>query len=611
MDLSSSDLPGVSLKEALATAKANDAARVLGRDEDNRMEPECWPVVRPSFQFSKDHKFFTIGSCFAGNIARRLEADGYNVHKKGRRRTRYTPPSIVQEIEWAAKIFQRDGIVTGEDVEPLLIETAPDRYSDLWNRPGKDPPADMKTAVERRQAIYDWLSGAFEADVVVITLGLIEAWYDTVTKSYVEFDSGWLRRRDRDRFRLEILSFEKCKSAVRRTLELLLDGNRRILMTTSPVVLARTFTNKDIIIANNHSKSVLRAVAGELSDELDGVDYFPSYEIATIGSRPQVWEDDLRHVKPNFVARIMQYVTNVYVPGSVSDETSSLMQMANLVDAGDLEAAAKLYDRLADSAEQSTDNFIHAASIRLTMNRGETAAAVRHARRFDPRDDRLYLSRPAWMLEVARALSASEADREIGDEIFSRLKALCASRPAVLMPFLIDRERARDDNGVRFVLEIIEEMPALEPATAMRTYQKLKQMGEADRAMALARRQVERDPDNIQTLSLYAKHLLQAGHSADAIEPLRKIVALEPGALWAYLGIARSCFAEQRFEEALEAIEVLLAQKPDDADGLAFKARALSRLGRHEEAKENARAAATASNGDARMMRKLQNLLDA
>lgn len=611
MDVSSSDLPGVPLMEALATAKANDAGRVLGRGEDNRIEPECWPVVNPTFQFSKDQTFFTIGSCFAGNIARRLEADGYNVHKKGEQRTRYTPPSILQEIEWAERIFRRDGIVTAGDLEPLLIETATDRYSDLWNRPGKDPPADMATAVERRQAIYNWLSGAFESDVVVMTLGLIEAWYDTVTKSYVEFDSGWLRRRDRDRFRLEVLSFEKCKDFVRRTLDLLLDGNRRVLMTTSPVVLARTFTNKDIIVANTHSKSVLRAVAGELSDELDGVDYFPSYEIATIGPRQQVWEDDLRHVKPNFVGRIMQHVTNVYVPGSVSDETSSLMHMANLVDAGDLDAAAKLYDRLADSAERSTDKFVHAAAIRLAMTRGDTAAAVRHARAFDPRDERQYLSHPAWMLEAARALSASEADRESGDEIFSRLKAICASRPAIIMPLLIDRERARDDEGLRFVIGLIEDMPALESATAIRAFQKLKQMGESDRALALLRRQVERDPENVQTLSLYAKHLLQAGHSADAIEPLRKIVALEPAALWAYPGIARACIWEQRYEEALEAIDALLAHKPDDADALATKARALARLGRPEEARENAHAAATASNGDPKMIRKLQNLLHA
>ncbi len=611
MASTSSGLPGVSLKEALANAKANGAARVLGRGEDNRIEPECWPVVKPTFEFSKDQTFFTIGSCFAGNIGKRLAADGYNVHKKGESRTRYTPPSIFQEIEWASRIFQRDGLVTREDVEPLLIETAPGLFSDLWNRPGKEPPADIATAVERRQSIYNWLSGAFKADVVVITLGLIEAWYDTVSESYVEFDSGWLRRRDRERFRFEVLSFAKCKDSVRRTLDFLLDGKRRVLMTTSPVVLARTFTDKDIIVANNHSKSVLRAVAGELCDEMDNVDYFPSYEIATISGRQQVWEDDLRHVKPNFVARIMQHVTNAYVPGSVTDDTSALMEMANLVDVGEMDAAGTLYDRLADAAEKSTDKSVHSAAIRLAMNRGDVQAAVRHAACFDPADDRLYLTHPEWMLEVARALSASDSHRQAGEEVFARLKSLCNSRPATLLPFLINRERARDEDGVRFVLAIIEGAGQMDAIPAQRAFLKLKQMGETDRALAFAERQLEFAPDNMALLAGYAKLLLRAGRPASAIEPLRTIVEKDPDALWARHGIARALYSENRYEDALDAVEGLLAREKDDPEGLVTRARTLNRLGRREEAKESARAAAKASDDDPQVVRKVRNLLDA
>ena len=99
----------VPLTEALAISRANKVGRMVGRAGDNRIEPECWPVVKPGFQFSKDHKFFTIGSCFAGNIGRRLKVDGYKVHGSeampGEQRNRYTPASIFQEIEWAGRIF--------------------------------------------------------------------------------------------------------------------------------------------------------------------------------------------------------------------------------------------------------------------------------------------------------------------------------------------------------------------------------------------------------------------------------------------------------------------------------------------------------------------------
>lgn len=602
---------GVPLNKALADAKANTTGRVLGRDADNRIEPECWPVVKPGFEFTKDQKFFTIGSCFAGNIARRLEADGYNVHKTGGQRTRYTPAAIFQEIAWAGEIRRRDGIVRREDVEPLLIESGPDRFSDLWSRPGKDSPVDMAAAIERRQSLYKYFSGAYDADVVVMTLGLIEAWYDIVSKTYVELDGAWIRRRDRDRFRFQVLSFDECKSFVRRTLDLLMDGERRVLITTSPVVLARTFTDKDIIVANNHSKSVLRAVAGELSDEIEGVDYFPSYEIATISGRQQVWEDDLRHVQPNFVSRIMQHVTNAYVPGSVTDDTSELMRMANLVDAGEFESANPIYDRLPQAAEDSTDPTVHSAVVRLAMNRGDEATAVRFALRFDADDDRLYFSHPEWVLQAARALCLSDDQSQQGEVMLERMKRLCAVRPAILQPFLINRERARDEDGVRFVLDLIESTDVDHPALVNRAISKLQEMGESKRALALARRQLGKTPENGLILGRYARLLMREDRSADAIESLQKITELEPDSGWAQFALARSLYQESRCEDALKPIAEVLKRQPDDGQALALRARSLMRLGRTSEAKESALAAQAASNGDARILRRIQPVLDA
>ena len=69
----------------------------------------------------------------------------------------------------------------------------------------------------------------------------------------------------------------------------------KIILTVSPVPLAATMSNHHIVIANTYSKSVLRAVAGQLSTELDYVDYFGSYEILTSCYRNHLyWEGDMR-----------------------------------------------------------------------------------------------------------------------------------------------------------------------------------------------------------------------------------------------------------------------------------------------------------------------------
>lgn len=55
----------------------------------------------------------------------------------------------------------------------------------------------------------------------------------------------------------------------------------RIILTVSPVPLTATASGKHVLVSNTYSKSVLRAVAGYLSERYSNIDYFPSYEIVT------------------------------------------------------------------------------------------------------------------------------------------------------------------------------------------------------------------------------------------------------------------------------------------------------------------------------------------
>ncbi len=379
-------------------------------------------------------------------------------------------------------------------------------------------------------------------------------------------------------------------------------------MTTSPVVLARTFTDKDIIVANNHSKSVLRAVAGEVSDECARVDYFPSYEIATIGPREQVWDDDLIHVKSNFVARIMQHVTGAYVPGSVTDTASELTRMANLVDVGEFDRAGIIYDTVGEAARSSSDPAIHAASIRLAIHRDDSATAVSHALHFEEGCQK-FPRNPEWVLEAARALSTSEEHRAVSERMLTQLESFCRARPGLLQALLVSQARARDDEGLRYALDLIERSDVDHPALVQRASKHLQQLEEPERALALLSAQLVKRPDEASLLESYARILLREGRPQDAISPLEKLVEQDWNPSWARFALARALYKDGRNAQALEAVEAYLELKAADPEALAFQARTLRRLGQNAEAADAARAAIEASDRDPRIMKKVEGLL--
>jgi hypothetical protein len=91
-------------------------------------------------------------------------------------------------------------------------------------------------------------------------------------------------------------------------LDLLAQANPRlrVLLTVSPVPLTATASGQHVLTATSHSKSLLRAVAGELAASLPQVDYFPSYEIITHPAyRGRFYAPNLRSVLPEGVDHVM------------------------------------------------------------------------------------------------------------------------------------------------------------------------------------------------------------------------------------------------------------------------------------------------------------------
>jgi hypothetical protein len=391
---------------------------------------------------------------------------------------------------------------------------------------------------------------------------------------------------------------------------LLLDGTRRVLITTSPVFIARTFTGDDVIVANTHSKSVLRAVAGELSEKYEGVDYFPSFEIAMLTRRPEVWEDDLTHVQPNFIARIMQHVTNAYVPGSVHSDARTMMHMANLAEAQQFEEAQRLYDSLGEALWDSGDPAAHVAGTRLALRNGDRELAVRHALCVDHSDERLFANHAEWMFVVATLLGASAEHRELGAAIGSRLLAIGSEQPNLFTRLLIDRQRAGDEEGVREVIALVRRAEVNHPVLIHKLAAKMHELGQTEEALDMVDRQLALTPDNGLMLARRARLLLALSRPRDVVEPLRRLSEVEPDNSWAYLTLARTLSKVGRAADALHALDALLSFDPDP-QALALKARLLAKLGRSEDSVAAARDAQAAGDGDSAALREIEPLLAA
>lgn len=347
------------LRSAVKVMAARQATRPFDEwptreDGPNRLEPETWPVIRPKFSLAGVRSIYTIGSCFARNIEEHFDRAGYDVPTlrftvpvsewRGDRSNgiinKYTPPSIHQELEWALRVrrARSDEARTALLAEPLL-EVGDGLVVDV-ELAGYGPVTRAR-GVERRRQLYEMVEEAFRSDVVTMTLGLVEAWWDGERRRYIQQKpSRLLLRSHEKRFAFAPLTFTEALGHTRKAIDLLTKHGKpglRILLTTSPIPLKTTFMGQDAIVANTYGKSVLRAVCGEIAAVYNHVDYFPSYESAVLSRSAGVWNDDLLHVNEDFIARIVAHMVEPYferleagaVSASAKQEVSDLRPIAN------------------------------------------------------------------------------------------------------------------------------------------------------------------------------------------------------------------------------------------------------------------------------------------
>ena len=281
------------------------------------------PAIHPSFTLGGDAAVFTIGSCFARNIEIALRDRGLRVPTldlqvpqselmvgSGLRTgilNKYTPFSMLNEIEQ----LDRD-----DDGGCYLIEVGEDAWWD--GQLHSHETVTRERGLQRRRRIRRLYEESIaESAMVIVTLGLVEAWWDEAAQVYLnDTVPRHIIQRHPGRFFFEVLAPDKAIDAVMALVQLLHARNpaQRMLLTVSPVPLHRSFTGRDVLSANNYSKSVLRVAAEIAARSFDHVDYFPSFETVTLSDRAVAWGEDLAHVTPELIELNVARMIEAYIP---------------------------------------------------------------------------------------------------------------------------------------------------------------------------------------------------------------------------------------------------------------------------------------------------------
>lgn len=280
---------------------------------------------RARWPLPADAAFATYGSCFAQHLSRALVARqlrwidaepaparcpseiartfGYGIFSS-RTANIYTARQLRYLCEMATGMVAHDAAEVWQD--------GPRAFDSL--RPAIEPEG-FASATEalysRKSMLRAFRRSIAGADLFIFTLGLTEGWENTETGQPYALCPGTIAgsfdpvlHRFRNYRTAEIHADLMAALALMRRV----NPSLRLLLTVSPVPLTATASGQHVLVATTRSKSALRAVAAEISEEDEGVDYFPSYEIiAGAPTRAQFFEPNMRSVAQAGVDLVMKH----------------------------------------------------------------------------------------------------------------------------------------------------------------------------------------------------------------------------------------------------------------------------------------------------------------
>lgn len=352
-----SALESIPAVQAMVRARGNPLRRYPSPEKDgDRLYPLASPLGSPSFAIGEEETIFAIGSCFAREVEKALGAAGKRVLSRefalgevgeslddaANFYNKYSIHSVYNEIKWA---LERDTF-PGADI---LYPIGAGKYADPQLGMGRlEYP--VETILDFRHRYLDGMAQVAQADVIILTLGYVETWYDTKLDLYLNVvPPAQMIKAEPNRFEFRVLSYQDVLEGLNRVYDLLRKHRTKplkMLITVSPVPLLATFRDMDVLLANAYSKSVQRAALDEFLLDKTGVDYFPSYEFVTLSSPEVAWtKSDYRHVSSDVIARIMGSVLSRYVE-TAAPVAGAIEELAPVMTGEALESSVRMLHKM-------------------------------------------------------------------------------------------------------------------------------------------------------------------------------------------------------------------------------------------------------------------------
>jgi hypothetical protein len=319
--------------QAYATEGKPDPQALFWPNPTHPLHPDSvydqLPVVRCHPFITRQTPIGSAGSCFAKEIAYRLQADGYNYviteyHRSSvnglscscaRWGAIFNTPSFRQLVERAFGLRSLPKILWTRREGDRTVYLDPFREDVVF-----ESVAEYESSYEPHQRAAR--EALLRTQVFIFTLGMNEVWR-------LRSDGAVFSRAPwgimPDLVEPRVLTVEENLNELQRMLDVLRGHNPhvKIILSVSPVPLHATFRGADthVMAANCHSKSVLRVTAEEFVARNRDVFYFPSYEAVMYGT-PNPWEADQRHVSPEAVDKVMTLFRKTFVSPAAEEATA-------------------------------------------------------------------------------------------------------------------------------------------------------------------------------------------------------------------------------------------------------------------------------------------------
>lgn len=329
-------------EEALLTSFKNKSkhfsARLEGKNSAGfrMLNNALCPVdFMPKFSIARDNLFYTTGSCFAREIEFSLDLQGikrtnyhafpYDFFDKNHKGIPERSETLnLKNNSWAMSPMNRYSPASMKfDLERVFKypEIEPDTFIPISDGLVFDPQlknlklGDQDFASQARSILNASIKSITKADVIIMTLGMTESWFDDYNQTVLPVSpSPWLIKRFPNRFKFFNSSLEEVLQDLvdfRQLCKINVAKDIKIIVTVSPIPLGTTFTSKDVVVANEISKTVLRLAADRFTNDYDDVDYFPSYEMVRYSSG-KIWEPDMVHLSEIYVQEIVNRFLDAY-----------------------------------------------------------------------------------------------------------------------------------------------------------------------------------------------------------------------------------------------------------------------------------------------------------